>query len=200
MSDEVPTNAGPAPAWLGEPLLQPGERVVLWGGPQGRGLGGWIKARVGRLIASGWASLLLIAGIAAPFILAFAGKGLFVLLGSANGVPGYVVGAVLGMGCFIATLDVLNRAGEDNFHVLTDRRFLVIKGYGLVEAFDLDRLRRLVALADAARPPVVQADEHVQEPGKVRPLSARPAEGVAEIDPLLRMLRAAGQLQAPAGK
>jgi hypothetical protein len=77
---------------------------------------------------------------------------------------------------------------------------LVIKGRALAQAFDLDLLRRLLAIYDAARPACVPTDEHVLEPSKVRPLLTRPAEGITEIEPILRLLRAFGQLQAPVSK
>jgi hypothetical protein len=197
MSDAV-WNAGPAPAWLGEPLLQPGERVLVWGGPRDGRLTGWLRGWLGPRVVTGHAVFLLIPGLAAPFVFAFAGKGLFMLLGWAGG-PGYVLGAVLGIGCFFATLGVLNWVGEAVFHVLTDQRFLVIKCHEVVQAFELDVMRRLLAAVDAL-PASVPTDEHLLDSSKVHPLTARPAEGVTELAPILHMLRAFGQVQAPASK
>src|SRR5262245_34368460 len=125
MSDDIPMNAGPGPAWLGEPLLKPGERVVLWRGPRDGRLAGWLKGHVG----------LLFAGAFAAFpVFAFAGKGLGMLLGGGDGWTGLRIGLTLAFGWYVAALAMLFWALKDVFHVLTDRRFLVIRGRELVEA------------------------------------------------------------------
>jgi hypothetical protein len=188
MSDDVITNAGPAPAWLGEPLLQPGEGLVWWSGPRQGRLMGWLKGRV---------PLLFGATFAGGAIFPFAGKGLVILLGGGDGGAGFFSGLALAMGCLFATMAVAYLADQDVFHVLTDRRLLVIKGRHLTQAFDLDLLRRLLAMGDAARPASVPPEEHVLELSKVRPLLPPPAEGITEIEPILRMLRASGRFQAP---
>jgi hypothetical protein len=199
MSDEV-WKGSAAPAWLGEPLLRPGERVVLWRGPRDGRLAGWLRGRIGRLIVNGRMGLLLLANIAAIPAFPLAGMGLGMLLGGGDGWAGLRLGLTLAFGCNAAALAAFFWVFNDVFHVLTDRRLLVIKGYEPVQAFDLDLLRRLLSAADAARPAGAPADEHVLEPGKLRAPAARPAGGVTELDPILRMLREFGQLQAPAGK
>jgi hypothetical protein len=180
MRDDI-ANASPVPAWLGAPLLQPGEGVVWWRGPREGRLLRWLKGRVGLLFAI---------SCAATAVFPFAGKGLGMLLGWADGGAGFFCGLAAGLGCGAATMAVGILADQDVFHVLTDRRLLVIKGRHLVHAYDLDLLRRLVAISDAARAAGMAADEHVLDAGKVRPLLTRPAEGITEIEPVLRVLHA----------
>jgi hypothetical protein len=196
-SDDI-GNAGPAPAWLGEPLLQPGENVVVWGGPREGRLKRWLRLlKVKRL-----EGFLVIASMVASFaIFPFAGIGLFRLLGWADGGPGLYLGLTLALGCVFATIGALIWTEQGVFHVLTDRRLLVVvcRKEVTVQAFDLDVMRRLLAAVDAARPASVPKDEHLLDPSKVQPLVPRPTEGLTAIEPVLELVRQFGQLQ-PAAK
>src|SRR5262245_51691120 len=147
---------------------------------------GWLKTREDRLFMGAFACF---------FLFPLLGAGLAVLLGAADGGPGFFVGGLLGMGGVIAAGIVAGVGDKHVFHVLTGRRLLVIKGRKLAEEFDLDLLRRLLAVSDAARPAAAPADEHILDPSKVRPLLPPPSQGVTEMEPILRMLRAFGQVQ-----
>src|SRR5262245_17923028 len=182
MSDDN-WHTDPAPAWIAEPLLQPGERVVLWSGPRDGRLMEWLKGQI---------PFLFLATMLALPLLALAGFGLGKLLGGG----GLFFALVLTLGFFFAMMDFFYRADKnDVFNVLTERHWLVIQSRTITQAFELDWMRRLLAAADAAGVASVLKDEHVLEPSKVRPLQPRHAEGLTEVEPILRMLRAFGQLQ-----
>jgi hypothetical protein len=193
-SDQV-WNASSAPSWLGEPLLQPGERVVLWGGPRFGRLLGWLRRGVGHLIVKGQLGILLVVGIAAVVGLPLAGMRLDRLLGWTDVGPPFICCSLLALGYVFGTLGFLVWAESDVFYVLTDRRLLVLRNYKLVQAFEFDLMRRLLAAIDAAPPAGSPADEHLVDPSKVRP-----TEGVTEMSSIFHMLRAFGQVQVPVSK
>src|SRR5262249_44156349 len=137
----------------------------------------------------GLGAVLVWGGILFPLT----GLGIAWLCGADLRVPAFL-GLVMALGAMLATVDTWGTAERHVCHALTDRRLLIIKGLNKVEQFDVDLRPRLLAPTDA-RSAEGAADQHVLDVSKVRPLTARPAEGATAIEPILRMLRAFGQLQ-----
>jgi hypothetical protein len=175
----------PAPAWLLARFLKPGENVVWSRGPP---LGPWREWALERYPGLGF--VLVGGGIVIPL----AGAGIAYLCNAHTGVAGFLI-AMLPLGAMAAAASTWTEAERYVCHALTDRRLLVITRLNKVEQFDVDLLRRLLAACDAARPAGAPPDEHLLDVSKVRPLLAPRSEGVTEIEPILRMLRAFGQLQ-----
>lgn len=184
MSEPSPrplADGAPAPPWLLARFLQPGEEIVWSRAPR---LGPWRE----------WA-LKRHPGLGIVFFLGFFAFPLLgaAIVGSLGGDAGIGVGlgAPLGFASAGAGVTFWALADKHICHVLTDRRFLIIKNMEKVEELDVELLRRLL---DGTKP-AESADERVQEAGKVRAFSNRPPEGVAELQPLLELVRQFGQLQ-----
>lgn len=168
-------NGSSAPRWLGEPLLQPGESVTAWRGPRHRRVLAWARDGIGLLKVHHLDGLLFLLYFAALPAFAFAGRGLFLLLGWADGGPGLHLGLLLALGLDFTLLGALIWSEQAVFQVLTNRRLVGIKNYELVHEIDLAQMRRLLATEGAARP----------------------AARVGEVEPLLHLVGTPGQLQAP---
>jgi hypothetical protein len=191
MSDQaasVPVRADPpAPPWLLARFLQPGENVVWSRGPE---VGPWAEWALKRYPGLGF--VLVLGGLVFPLT----GIAIAWLCGAERGVAGLLC-AVLPLVAMVAAADSWKTAERHVCHALTDRRLLIITGLNKVEQFAVGPLRRLLATTDA-RSAEGAAVPRILDVSKGRPRAARPAAGVTEVGPILRLLRAFGQLQGAA--
>jgi hypothetical protein len=173
----------PAPAWLLARVLQPGEKVAWSRGPA---TGPWREWALKRYP---WLGIVLELG---PLPLPLIGAGIAFLCGI-DWMTGARLAVPVVLGSFFLAFLSWIEGARHLCHALTDRRLLRIKGLHYLEQLDVEVLRRALAPGGPAAP----ADEHLLDVSKVRPLLPPPKEGVTDVEPLLHLLRAFGQVQAP---
>src|SRR6476661_4621437 len=101
MSEHVTPDAPPAPDWLRQRFLAPGEPVAWWQGPAESGWKGWLKDHEGPL-----------------FVVVFLSFFVFTLAGVPLGPAGFVLGAGLSICLLTAFVTIVGNAEKHKWLVL----------------------------------------------------------------------------------
>jgi hypothetical protein len=183
MSEHVTLGPTPPPAaslpdWMRVKVLQLGEQVVWWEGPTEAAWQRWCKTFEMPLTLLGM-------GCAAAFP----------LLGTNLGPPGFFIGGLLGFGVLVGLVLAAGSADRLKWHVLTDRRLLIVTGRNKTEEFDLAMLRRLMAaLGTAPAPAGATATDPRFDFTKLGQIQAA-STGVTDLNSILALVRLAQQMK-----